>query len=105
VTGFLFRLLPPRPDFAFTMTDDERATMLAHLGYWSTLVDEGKAVAFGPVADAKGPYGIGIVLASDMSAAQCLRDGDPAMASPHGFRTEITMMTSLITPDGRFDAG
>jgi len=105
VTGFLFRLLPPRADFAFTMTDDERATMLAHLGYWSHLVEKGEAVAFGPVADPEGPYGIGIVLTTDVRAAQRLRDGDPAMTSPHGFSTEITTMASLITPDGRFDAG
>jgi hypothetical protein len=25
VTGFVFRLIPPRPDFASTMSDDERA--------------------------------------------------------------------------------
>jgi hypothetical protein len=47
--GFVFRLIPPRPDFAFTMSDDERATMNEQVGYWSGLAEQGKALAFGPV--------------------------------------------------------
>jgi hypothetical protein len=31
---FLFKLIPPRPDFAFTMSDDERNIMLEHVRYW-----------------------------------------------------------------------
>ena len=102
--GFVFRLLPPRPDFAFTMSEDERATMLRHVAYWAGLAQEGKAVAFGPVNDPNGPYGIGVVLAEDLTAAEAIRDADPAQASEHGFRTEISPMLSLVTRDGRFDA-
>lgn len=102
--GFLFRLIPPRADFAFTMTESERAMMLRHLAYWSNLAALGTAVAFGPVGDPEGPYGIGIALVPDMNAAELLRNDDPAMASPFGFRTEITPMLSLVTPSGRFDA-
>jgi uncharacterized protein YndB with AHSA1/START domain len=101
--GFVFRLVPPRPDFAFTLTDDERATMTDHLGYWSRLTERGNVVAFGPVADPQGSYGIGIVLAEDIAAAEQFRDGDPAMKSPHGFRTEIAPMLQLVTPDGHFE--
>jgi uncharacterized protein YciI len=86
------------------MTEDERATMLRHVAYWSNLAAEGTAVAFGPVGDPKGPYGIGIILVEDMAAAELLRDGDPVQASPHGFRTEISPMLSLVTQAGRFDA-
>ena len=46
--GFVFRLIHPRPDFAFTISDDERATMTEHFGYWSGLAEQGKALAFGP---------------------------------------------------------
>jgi uncharacterized protein YciI len=102
--GFVFRLVPPRPDFAFTMSDDERSTMLEHVAYWSGLTDQGAALAFGPVNDPNGPYGIGIILAKDLDAAEELRDGDPALASPHGFRTEIAPMMRLVTPSGSFDA-
>ncbi|MCG5432309.1 hypothetical protein LV457_08380 [Mycobacterium sp. MYCO198283] len=34
MTLFLFRLIPPRADFAQTMTDDEQAAMDAHMAYW-----------------------------------------------------------------------
>jgi uncharacterized protein YciI len=102
--GFVFRLIPPRADFPFTMTEGERATMHRHGAYWSNLIAEGTAVAFGPVSDPEGPYGIGIILVEDMKAAEHVRDGDPAHTSPHGFRTEISPMLSLVTPAGRFDA-
>jgi uncharacterized protein len=102
--GFLFRLIPPRADFAVTVTESERAMMGAHLAYWSNLAAQGTAVAFGPVGDPEGPYGIGIVLVPDIGAAELLRDGDPAMTSSFGFRTEITPMLSLVTQGGRFDA-
>jgi uncharacterized protein YciI len=85
------------------MSDQERTTMTAHVGYWSGLADQGKALAFGPVDDPSGGYGIGIVVAEDRADAEALRDGDPALLSPHGFRTEIAPMLSLVTPDHRFD--
>jgi hypothetical protein len=104
VKGFVFRLIPPRSDFAFSMTDDERTIMLAHVAYWSRLAEHGYALAFGPVDDPNGPYGIGIVLAEDMDAAAALRDDDPALLASHGFRTEIAPMLSVVTPTGRYDA-
>lgn len=105
MNGFVFRLFPPRPDFALTMTDDERSTMLDHVGYWSRLAEEGSVLAFGPVDDPNEPYGIGIVLADDLASAERMRDGDPAMTSPHGFRTEISPMLALVTPNSRLPAG
>ncbi|MBF6556888.1 MAG: hypothetical protein IVW52_12070 [Acidimicrobiales bacterium] len=104
VKGFVFRLIPPRPDFAFTMTDAERSTMLEHMAYWTRLAEEGQVLAFGPVNDPSGPYGIGIVLADDPGTAELIRDADPAMASSHGFRTEIAPMLGVVTPNGRFDS-
>ena len=77
--GFVFRLIPPRPDFAFTMTDEERSIMTAHFGYWSRLAEHGKALAFGPVDDPSRGYGIGIVLAEDGTEATPLRQLDPVI--------------------------
>ena len=102
--GYVFRLIAPRPDFASTMSDEERAVMGAHVAYWSDLMERGQVIAFGPVADPKDPHGIGIVLAPDMSGAETIRDGDPAMRSPFGFRTEIAPMLRLVTPSGAYDA-
>jgi uncharacterized protein YciI len=103
--GFVFRLIPPRDDFAFTMSEGERETMMAHVGYWSSLATQGRTLAFGPVNDPGGPYGIGIVLADSETEAEALREGDPAMSPPYGFRTEIAPMLRLVTPEGSYDAG
>src|SRR2546429_8512623 len=102
--GYLFKLIPPRPDFAFTMSEGERATMLDHVRYWGELTESGRTVAYGPVNDPAGGYGIGIVLAESTQDAERLRDDDPAMRSPHGFRTEIRPMLRLVTPSGTYDA-
>jgi uncharacterized protein YciI len=98
--GFVFRLVPPRPGFAFDMSDDEREVMLAHVEYWTKLAQSGQVLAFGPVNDPAGVYGIGIVVADHLAAAEALRDGDPAIRSSHGFRTEVAPMLQLVTPDG-----
>lgn len=102
--GYLYELIPPRPDFPSTMTEDERVVMTAHVEYWTGLVRAGRAVAFGPVAGQAGAYGMGVVLADDLDDAVLLRDADPAIASGRGFRTQITPMLSLVTAQGRFDA-
>jgi uncharacterized protein len=101
---FVFRLIPPRPDFRATMSEGERATMLAHVGYWSELLAQGRVIVFGPVDDQAAPHGIGIVLAEDLAGAESVRDGDPAMSSSHGFVTEILPMARLVTAAGTFDA-
>jgi uncharacterized protein len=86
------------------MSDDERAVMTAHVAYWTEVTEAGRAVAFGPVADDSGSYGIGVVLAEDLANAEHLRDADPAIASQRGFRTEIRPMLALVTAQGRYNA-
>ena len=78
--------------------------MMEHVGYWSKLAEQGKVLAFGPVDDPRGAYGIGIVLAENHSEAERLRDDDPAIRSPHGFSTEIAPMRRLVTPNDIYDA-
>jgi len=97
--GFVFKLIPPRDNFAIDMSEAERATMTEHVDYWRALMAEGRVVAFGPVADTAGPYGIGIILADDLPAAHALCAADPAVRSSHGFRTDIAPMLRLVTPD------
>ncbi|MCU1663023.1 MAG: hypothetical protein QOI36_1791 [Pseudonocardiales bacterium] len=99
---FVYRLIGPRPTFAVDMNDDERETMTKHAAYWGQLMVEGRVVAFGPVDDPGGSYGLGIVLADDMSEVEALRDGDPAVTSPHGLRVEIAPMFRLLTPSGTY---
>ena len=102
--GFVFKLIPPRPDFAFTMATDERATMDEHVAYWAELTRQRRVLAYGPVNDPSGPYGIGIIIADDLADAEGMRDADPAVRSPHRFRTEIAPMLRLVTPDASYDA-
>ena len=100
--GFFFRLIPPRPSFAFDMSSAERDTMLEHVGYWSKLAEEGVALVFGPVDDPSGGYGIGVILAEDLTSAEVLRDHDPAVRSPHGFQTVILPVLQLVTQSGKY---
>ncbi len=85
------------------MSEDERAAMTEHVAYWARLTEQGRVLAFGPVADPAGPYGIGIVLAADDDEMAALRDGDPAVQSTHGLRAEVSPMLRLVTPDQTYE--
>jgi uncharacterized protein YciI len=93
---FLCRLLPPRGDFMQTMTPDERGIMQRHVGYWTGKVGTGEALAFGPVADPKGGYGIGIIRTESVAKMEALRDADPAMQANVGFAYDILPMPRLV---------
>jgi hypothetical protein len=95
-TFFLIRLLPPRPTFMFDMSDAERRMMGEHVGYWKKLLDQGVAFAFGPVADPKGAWGVGIVEVEGETAVSALEKGDPAIQSELGFRYEVLPMPQAI---------
>jgi uncharacterized protein len=75
---FVLHLLPVRPDFAFTMTDEERAVMLEHVAYWKDKMAKGKVLVYGPVFDPKGPYGLGIVVVDEEREITELINEDPA---------------------------
>jgi uncharacterized protein YciI len=103
--GYVYRLLPPRPGFAFDMSPEERAAMTEHAAYWSRLTAAGKVLAYGPVNDPAGPYGIGIVLAETEAEALAMRDADPAVTAPFGIRAEIAPMLRLLTPNATYEDG
>lgn len=105
VPAFVYRLIAPRPTFAFDMSPEERATLTSHGRYWQKLMEDGKAIAFGPVNDPAGSYGLGLLIADDMSEAEALRDADPAILAPHGLRGEIAPMLRLVTPTGVYESG
>lgn len=103
--GFVYRLIAPRPTFSTDMSPDEHATLMDHAAYWSGLLAEGKAIAYGPVGDPRGSYGLGILLVEDLAAAEAIRDADPAITAPHRLRAELAPMIRLVTVDGVFDGG
>ena len=93
---FFCRLIPLRADFMQTMSADERTIMQQHVGYWTGKVTSGNALVFGPVADPKGGYGIGIMKAESAEAMNALRDADPAMQAGVGFSYEISIMPRIV---------
>jgi uncharacterized protein YciI len=93
---FLYKLIPPRPTFPAEMTEEEGAIMESHFGYWAGLIQERRAVAYGPVMDPKGTYGIAVVEADDEAAARALAEQDPAITSNAGFGSEVHPMPDAI---------
>jgi len=75
---FVLYLLPPRPDFALTMSDEERSIMMKHVQYWTDLMNKGQVVVFGPIMDPKEIYGLGVVKVDSDDQLKSLIDNDPA---------------------------
>ncbi len=93
---FVCRLLPPRPTFAQDMNADERAMMQEHAAYWRGHLQAGTVVVFGPVADPKGAWGLGVVRVADEAAVRALEAGDPAIKAGRGLRYEILPMIRAV---------
>jgi uncharacterized protein len=96
VPHFLYRLIPPRPTFPADMTEDEGAVMQEHFGYWAGLIERRRAVAYGPVMDPEGTYGIAVLEVDDEAAAKEIAESDPAITSPAGFGFELHPMPDAI---------
>jgi hypothetical protein len=75
---YFLKLNPCRPTFAQDMTNEERAIMQQHVGYWSDLMNKGLVVVFGPVLDPKSVYGVGVVEVDDEGQLKELIKNDPA---------------------------
>ena len=76
---FLFRLIPPRADFAQTMSPDEQNAMAAHQEYWRGLTQAGRVVVYGPVADPEGVWGMGVLRATDRAEVLVIGNDDPSV--------------------------
>ena len=86
---FFCRLNPPRPDFAKTMTDAERALMGQHAAYLKAEQAKGTAVLFGPVGDPKGAWGLGVFECADEAEVRAITDNDPTVTSGQGFWYDV----------------
>jgi len=76
---FLMRLIPPRPTFAVDMTEEERALMRQHIAYVRTWFDRGQVLAYGPVLDPAGAFGVALLEVDDPAEAQQFAKDDPAI--------------------------
>jgi uncharacterized protein YciI len=96
-TLFLFRLIPPRADFAQTMTTDELSAMAGHMEYWQQLLRDGKVLVYGPVADPEGVWGLGVLRAADRAEVLAIGERDPSVTA--GINTfEVLEIMGGITP-------
>ncbi len=95
---FFYKLYPPRPGFMSDMTAAETKLMQAHALYWRGLMDKGLVLAFGPVADPKGGFGIAVVRVEDGADVHSLADNDPVIKTNAGFRFELHPMPKLLYP-------
>ena len=93
---FFYRLDPPRPSFANDMTPAEARLMQKHVDYWAGLLASGKAIAFGPVAEARAVYGIAILQLEAHEDPREIAQGDPAMISGLGFTCRIHRMPRVF---------
>ncbi len=96
---FFCKLIPPRPTFPQDMSQAEAKLMQDHAAYWRDWMSKGNVVAFGPVWDPAGAYGIGIVQFADDAAVRSFAGDDPTIRGGAGFRVEIhPMPRGVITP-------
>ena len=90
---FVLKLLPNRPTFAQDMTPEERDIMLQHVAYWTDLMNKGFVLAFGPVIDPKGVYGLGIVEVDNEEQVNSFISNDPAIQINH---YEVNPMMAVV---------
>ena len=98
---FFYKLIPPRPTFPADITPEEAGLMQQHVAYWRGKMAEGQVLAFGPVADPKGSFGIGILRLEDDTDPERLAASDPVVAAGVGFHCEIHRMPNLVVPEPR----
>lgn len=87
-------LNPPRPSFMQDMTGEERAVMQKHIVYWNELMAQGKVLAFGPVLDPNGVYGLGIVEVDNEEQVKTMIANDPA----NGLNKYEYYLMKAVTP-------
>lgn len=78
---FVLRLIAPRPDFADTLTDSERAILGRHAAHWAEYLERGDMVVLGPVLTEEDSYGIAVVETDDEQALRQFAAQDPVVTT------------------------
>ena len=100
MSTFVFRLKAPRPTFALDMSDEEREIMARHAEHWRPWVESGQMVVFGPVLDASGSWGLGVVEADDEQELRAFAADDPVVTTGTG-TIEVGKMLGGLSGHGR----
>lgn len=93
---FFAKLHAPRPTFAQDMAPAEAKVMADHAAYLARFAAKGWTVAYGPVADPQGFFGVAIWELPDGEDVHALCAADPTIASGLGFRYEIHPMPRAV---------
>ena len=78
---FVLRLIAPRPDFAQTLTDAERAIMARHAEHWHPYLERDDLVVFGPVLTEDDSYGLAVVQTDDEPGLREFAARDPVVTT------------------------
>ncbi|MGY3690146.1 uncharacterized protein YciI [Bradyrhizobium sp. USDA 3240] len=94
---YVCKLTGPRPTFPQDMTPQEATIMQAHVAYCGELLQAGKALIFGPVADPAGVWGLGVLQLPDDADPQEIVANDPVVRANAGFTYQIMPMLRAAT--------
>jgi uncharacterized protein YciI len=78
---FVLRLIAPRPNFAQTITDEEREIMNSHAAHWGPYLERGDMVVFGPVLTDDDSYGLAGVESEDEQSLREFAAQDPVVTT------------------------
>jgi uncharacterized protein YciI len=92
---FFCKLISPRPLFGGDLTEVEISAMQEHVAHWSKAMQQGKVIAFGPVADPKGVWGAAIVQVESEAELEDLKAKDPVIQAGLGFQYESYAMPQI----------
>lgn len=98
IQHFLYKLIPPRPTFAFDQTPHEAEVMSQHITYWRGLLDQGIAVVFGPVLEPSGGWGLAVLEVENAEQAEQLRLDDPVVRAGIAAVEVHPMLSAVVRP-------
>lgn len=97
---FMCRLIPPRKTFRADMSAAERELMKQHGRYWNDRLIQGLVIAFGPVDDPDGPFGLVLMRVPDRrnpaASAASLCEEDPIHKANIGFTYVVHSIPALV---------
>ena len=69
-----------------------------HAAYWQPFIDSGQMVAFGPVLDGTGSWGLGVMEAEDEEELRAFAVGDPVVVSGTAELEIGKMLAGFVRP-------
>ncbi len=72
--------------------------MARHAEHWRSWIDSGRVVAFGPVLDSTGSWGLAVVEAEDEDELRAFAAKDPAVTTGTAHAEIGKMLTGFVRP-------